>query len=473
MRSHGACPAIAAALLLAMLVVGGCSSSLAARRVDRSAPAGDVGTSTQASSPDAGSQAHYDLPIENLEGIVLVRATLRSTTGRDTTGWLVLDTGAGFLALDTGLSRFLGIIEPKASYNQLEIAERRVSRLTLGELQMDQVGPVLVFDAEVVRSVTDRPVLGLLGEQTLNGFAARLDYGKQTLKLVAVPMAEPIRPRPEDASEGARSPIALPEGERVKRSRAALGSLIARAAIPVPYDRTDDGKMLVRGHVSDPKPPRNSRPLRLVVDTGASKSVLFASRISRMAPRHEQWPSLKGLTAPTLMGSAEAWLSRVPRFDVSGAFGTARATNVDVAILGGELGDALARDVGEPVDGLLGYSFLRQFRSTMDFEQRILWLEPVPHTLDDRPNEYSHVGLQIERRDGALEVSGIASGSPADRAGFERGDKIIAVDGHPVRARDVISVSRMLEGPPGSRVRITIRRESGERTFDLVRRRLL
>ena len=46
-----------------------------------------------------------EVPIENLEGVVLVRATLRGPSGRDTTGLLVVDTGAGFLGVDDGLDR--------------------------------------------------------------------------------------------------------------------------------------------------------------------------------------------------------------------------------------------------------------------------------------------------------------------------------------------------------------------------------
>ena len=50
-----------------------------------------------------------EIPIENIEGVVLVRATLTGPSGRDTTGALVVDTGAGFLGVDDELAHILGL----------------------------------------------------------------------------------------------------------------------------------------------------------------------------------------------------------------------------------------------------------------------------------------------------------------------------------------------------------------------------
>jgi C-terminal processing protease CtpA/Prc len=142
-------------------------------------------------------------------------------------------------------------------------------------------------------------------------------------------------------------------------------------------------------------------------------------------------------------------------------------------VLDSPLERALSDEVGEPIDGLLGYSFLRRFRIAIDYPHRVLWFEPVPHTEDERPYEYSHVGLQIERRDGALTVVGVASGSPADRAGVRRGDEIAGIDHTPAAELDVIRATRLLEGPPGSSVTLRVQRDGEERVFRLVRRKLL
>ena len=54
------------------------------------------------------------LRFEDLEGAILLRATLVPKSGRDTSGVFVLDTGAGFLALDLELARLLGIADSAA-----------------------------------------------------------------------------------------------------------------------------------------------------------------------------------------------------------------------------------------------------------------------------------------------------------------------------------------------------------------------
>jgi predicted aspartyl protease len=441
-------------------------SDVLASGADPTAATEPRASSTSVRDSAAPASGVYEIPIEVLEGLVLARATLRGASGLDTTGWLLLDTGAGYLALDHAVARFVGIVDSTATYNQLEMADRHLSRLELGDLQMDQVGPALVFDAEIIRSVTDRSVLGLLGERTLTGFAARIDYAGQKLTLLPVPA-------PERAANQSRADALGSAAERVRRSRVSLASALRSTAIAVPYQRTDEGKMIVDGWVSDPKPPRRSTKLRWVIDTGASKAALFSGRVREMAPHAGEWPALRGLTSPTLIGTAEASVARVPRLEIEGDGAIAQASDIDVAIIDGRLGDALAQEVGAPVDGLLGYSFLRRFLVTLDLVNQVLWLEPVPHPFDDRPHEYSHIGAQIERRDDAIEVTGVAARSPADRAGVQRGDRITAIDGEPVAGADLNAVARKLEGPPGSRVRVTFRRDGMDRTLELVRRRLL
>src|SRR5580765_5080570 len=105
------------------------------------------------------------LRFENLEGIILVPGRLHGRAGADTSGPLALDTGAGYLALDVSLARILGIADSAADSQAVGIAERALPRLTLGSWTLDQVEPVLTVDGDVVRRVSDRPVLGLVGQK--------------------------------------------------------------------------------------------------------------------------------------------------------------------------------------------------------------------------------------------------------------------------------------------------------------------
>src|SRR5262247_2952873 len=66
-----------------------------------------AGAATDTTWPEGTQRIRF----ENLEGMVLIEMTLRGTGGRDTTGLFVLDTGAGFLALDHDLATGLGIAD--------------------------------------------------------------------------------------------------------------------------------------------------------------------------------------------------------------------------------------------------------------------------------------------------------------------------------------------------------------------------
>ncbi len=82
---------------------------------------------------------------------------------------------------------------------------------------------------------------------------------------------------------------------------------------------------------------------------------------------------------------------------------------------------------------------------------------------------YVGVGIQIEDREDRVVVSSPIEGSPAERAGVESGDVVVAVDGNDIAEEDVSEIADMVRGPEGSEVRVTVRRGGDEMTFDLRR----
>ena len=82
---------------------------------------------------------------------------------------------------------------------------------------------------------------------------------------------------------------------------------------------------------------------------------------------------------------------------------------------------------------------------------------------------YVGIGVQLEQENGDVVVSAPIEGSPAERAGIESGDVVVAVDGKSVREEDVSGVVERVKGPEGTRVEITISRDGEERVFDLER----
>jgi hypothetical protein len=154
-----------------------------------------------------------------------------------------------------------------------------------------------------------------------------------------------------------------------------------------------DGVILVETTVN------GKGPFTFVVDTGAGMTVL------------------KPETAGKL-GLGE----RIVEVD-SIAVGKAAAKKVKVAVAG----------VPDGCDGVLGYTFLSRFVSTIDYRAGTIRLAPADDTPgatlgfsyrtipDDLANE---IGLE-----GGLEVRAVAAGGPAAKGGLRKGDIIREVNG--------------------------------------------
>ncbi len=397
------------------------------------------------------------VPIDYLDGIVLLPVTLSGMGGHDTTGTLVLDTGAGALALDASLAQRLGVTDSDSLAGAVNIAPRALSAMRIGARQIGPVAPLLTVDMRPVWSAVDRQPFGLLGQSPLAHGALVLDVDARTLTLVP----------PADSSAFGADPVAA--------SRAWLGALVGARARPLPFRMGGDEKILLTARLSAPRghASAGADSLTLILDTGATKCVLFEEALASQLPALDAWPAMRGLSAPTLFGSAEARVVLLPEIAlVSDSVSVARP-QVDALVIGGALPEALQRAVGEPVHGLLGDSFLRHFRMTIDYEDHVLWLEPRTPSPNPRPYEYSQPGIQLERSGTEVVVSGVVTGSPAARAGVAQGDRVLAIDRLMAAEASVLDLARALEGPPGSRVRLRLRRGDRERTLALPRRWLL
>jgi membrane-associated protease RseP (regulator of RpoE activity) len=216
-----------------------------------------------------------------------------------------------------------------------------------------------------------------------------------------------------------------------------------------------------------------SDTLTWIVDTGATRCVLFEDALAGAVSHHHRWRAMEGLSAPTLFGDERGRVARVPRVSIRARDGDVVGDDVETVMIGGPLARNLAIVVGEPVHGLIGYSFLGRFRIGIDYVNRALWLDPLPDGWEGRPYRDSQIGIQLERRGGAITVAGVVRASPAADAGVQVGDRIVTLGGTPSRQLDVPAAIRRLEGRPGTSITLTIQRGNELLTHKLLRRRLL
>lgn len=72
---------------------------------------------------------------------------------------------------------------------------------------------------------------------------------------------------------------------------------------------------------------------------------------------------------------------------------------------------------------------------------------------------YVGIGMYIDLTDAGFVVSGVISGSPAEKLGLQAGDIIIAIDNHSIKGMSPEEVDPLLKGPAGSWINLTYQRD--------------
>ena len=85
------------------------------------------------------------------------------------------------------------------------------------------------------------------------------------------------------------------------------------------------------------------------------------------------------------------------------------------------------------------------------------------------PMEVSGIGAVLGMEGGALVISRIEPGSPAEREGLAPGDRITSIDGKPSNSLDASAAAGAIRGPAGTRVSIGISRGGGAFTRTIQR----
>lgn len=71
---------------------------------------------------------------------------------------------------------------------------------------------------------------------------------------------------------------------------------------------------------------------------------------------------------------------------------------------------------------------------------------------------YGGIGMQIEDQNGVITISKVFPNTPAERAGIREGDRIIGIDTIAIRGWKIRQVSDVLQGVPGTKVKVRFSR---------------
>jgi len=104
------------------------------------------------------------------------------------------------------------------------------------------------------------------------------------------------------------------------------------------------------------------------------------------------------------------------------------------------------------------YGAIKGMMSTLDPHSVFMTPAEYDQMKVDTGGEFGGVGLEVTRSDGRLVVVSPIDGTPAAKAGLQAGDIIVSIDGKAAARLDLDQAVRLMRGPPGSKLVLSILR---------------
>lgn len=344
----------------------------------------------------------------------------------------LFDTGASITVLDSSYAASIGVTSEGRMHSQGAGAGGGASISKVGTLRLagtDGDG-VELSDVEIaVLSINPylepffwKPCAGVLGFNFINRFVSEVDYDTRTLVLHDVDSFE-------YAGAGEAIPMTL------------AGST---PAVRMSINGTYEGEFRV--------------------DVGSSATVDLHSPFVR---EHDLLSRAKRTVEVTSGGFGGGFTSHVTRMkDIE--LGPFTWKNPIVSLSGATQGALSDPDYA----GNIGNRILERFKCTIDYERRMLYLEPGKRY--EQRDALSMTGMQIGKYADGFKIVQVIPGSAAEKAGLKVLDVIQSIDGRPVAAYDRMELMELLErGKSGRKVEFAVVRDGTARQITLQLREVI
>jgi predicted metalloprotease with PDZ domain len=116
--------------------------------------------------------------------------------------------------------------------------------------------------------------------------------------------------------------------------------------------------------------------------------------------------------------------------------------------------------------GNIGGGVLRRFTVTFDYRKQQIWFEP--NESHGQADIWDRSGLWLNRTRDGYRIEDVVEGSPADQAGLQVGDEVLAVDGRQATELSLAEAREILKRAPGTRVRLRVRSGEAAREVELM-----
>ncbi len=349
-----------------------------------------------------------DIPIRFHENHIFVQVTMNCDKR-----WWVLDSGAGMTAIDTAYARQLGLeLEGKLTgqgvNNTMDISFTTLPAYSVQGVELNPQKAVALDIERLFGQLSDIPVAGILGYDFMSRFVTRIDYANELMSLYhpgefAYTGDGTVVDAPLNGSNMFTVPMTV-EGEMSGQWRFDTGA----SGTGFHFDFAEKNGLLDRPGID-----------RQHFGAGGS-------HVSRLVPFRKV--EIAGFELPSVLIS-------VPPEAGQGALAE------------------------KSLIGNLGSNLFRNFTIYLDYARQQIIFEKGDDFGKEFPEDRS--GLQIWHPGGAekVEIRFVASGTPADRAGFRVGDEIRAINDIPVQQLDGLSAVReLMQAPAGVSYTVSIAR---------------
>lgn len=352
------------------------------------------------------------VPFELHAGLIFIDVDIDGSGPRP----FIVDSGAQYVLLESSFAQELGYT---AVVNDL-------AELEIGSLQFSGVDAV-PYDLVPIEQTLDVQLAGIIGASLLQHFTLVIDYQESVITLL-------------DSEEETALVDSTRVDERVLEAPLELGYGLPLASAS--FESSDSGQF--------------------VIDTGASTVAIFQSFYDTLDT--EDRPLLEGSEGLSAAGTFSVDMTRFCGVQV----GEALAPDVPVSVIGDTtLGDI--RTTFPELVGLLGYTFLRDFMTILDYPEgraRFYRFDERTHFSED---EFVQAGFALRRSEqGEVEVSTVHPNTDAEAQGLEEGDRVLQVNDRPAEGMSIEELAGALIGDVGDRVALDVSRGSTSERFEIL-----
>ncbi len=326
----------------------------------------------------------------------------------------LFDSGASSPVVD----KALGVSGYHLADSKIQEAEgiTQGEMIWLGGLQLGADGsavkvaniPTLVTDLSQMSKLLKRKIDGIVGISFMGGYVIEIDYVRHLLRFHDQ----------RDFNVASRAP----DNQRTFLFSLAQGDPRRKVSV-----------VFVSGQLHD------KYDYDFLVDTGFGGYVSVGQSAARES----------GLITPTT--------PRVPtnNFSVSRQFHgdkiRAKYLMLGEINLSGRIIQVDSRNQGgDGQFGIVGNRLLQNYRVTLDYPHRKLWLERVSTVEEEDEADKPLLGLSIRAENGVVRVARVSPNSPAYQSGVRAGDELRGVNGQSSARLTLAGIRRLLFAPQGA-----------------------